>query len=490
MNITDLFNNRVFQQKDAPAVFIPGRNSPVTYYELWQDIQFKAENLKKAGVTEGTFVGLYYPSGYLYIVLTYALWQCRATVVPIPANSNRNEIAQIKDILDFEILIIPKSHFPVETALNIIHTHIIDGNTCLYFIKTLKTRQGNMNDLNPAFIRFTSGTTGQSKGVILSHETIYDRIHMANNVLKIEKTDSILWVLPMSHHFTVSIVSYLSFGASIILCKPFPPLSFWNSVQQFHATVIYGTPIHYEMLTCDVNIHAQSKKDHQLRLAVSTTTLLPAKTAQIFFQQYNIGISQAYGLIEVGLPCVNNEYPTIKMNSVGRINPNFMLRLEDIEIDEKHQLIWIKGKGMLDAYYFPWQTRDQILSDGWFCTGDLGYCDSDQFLYLTGRIKEVLNVAGYKCYPDEIENVLIEHPKVKEAHVFPHSHHRLGDVPWALVVLDSNLSSNAELDLKKYCSLFLASEKIPQRILFVDELPKNQDIKIIRNRLKEICRCD
>ena len=132
---------------------------------------------------------------------------------------------------------------------------------------------------------------------MLSHETIFDRIHAANEVLKIGPDDSVVWLLSMSYHFTVSIVAYLSFGAGIVLCPNYFGKTIVEAANWHGATLIYGSPVHFRMMA-----HETSGLPLHLRLAISTTTALTKEIEQAFYQRFGIPLSQAYGIIEIGLP--------------------------------------------------------------------------------------------------------------------------------------------------------------------------------------------
>src|SRR5262249_43436836 len=143
-------------------------------------------------------------------------------------------------------------------------------------------------EINSAFIRFTSGTTSASRGVVLSHESIADRIEAANEVLHIGPGDRVIWLLSMSHHFAVSIVSYLSFGAAIVLPPhPFAP-AILSSIRQHRGTLIYGAPAHYALLAGA----EQPGPLPGLRLALSTATALDLPTARKFQQRFGLPVAQ------------------------------------------------------------------------------------------------------------------------------------------------------------------------------------------------------
>ena len=222
-----------------------------------------------------------------------------------------------------------------------------------------------------------------------------------------------------------------------------------------------------------------------LRLVISTASSLDEATAEAFYRRFNIPLSQAYGIIEIGLPCINLDRQREKRGSVGRPLPAFEIQTSDIGLGDDLQEISIRGKGILDAYYHPWKTRKEIMPDGWFITGDLGKIDDEGHLHILGRSKEMISVAGMKVFPQEVEAILESHPGIKEACVFGHKHERMGEVPYARVVPAEDLSAvPSEEDLRKHCRSHLTTFKIPEKIDFVEELPRTASGKLLRRPIR------
>jgi long-chain acyl-CoA synthetase len=330
--------------------------------------------------------------------------------------------------------------------------------------------------VNAAFIRFTSGTTGQSKGVVLSHETIAERIHAANDVLRIGPDDRVIWLLSMSYHFTVSIVAYLSFGATIVLPANNLAAAVVEAAEANAATMLYGSPTHCALLAD----YPAGKPLPSLRIAISTTTAIDAAVAARFHARYGVPIAQAFGVIEIGLPCINLKFAGKKDGSVGQVLPAYEVRLDDIGFGADMKEIFFRGPGFLDAYYQPFRTRDELMPDGWFATRDVGMIDDDGCLYLRGRSKDVISVMGMKFFPQEVESVLLGHPLVKETAVFGVPHARTGEAPRARVVLrNGEEPAAAERELRQYALAHLASYKVPEKFEFVQALPKTASGKVL-----------
>jgi long-chain acyl-CoA synthetase len=477
MNLANILHETVRRQPKHLAVVGPREADSLTYAQLWEEIETLTVRLIAFGIGPKDTVALHYPSGRDYILLTYAIWRCGACVVPIAVELAPQEKRDLyREIgASFVISRIKDSTFLENTKATL--SKVLAHNTVVCSVPRLREHPQGFLDLNPAFLRFSSGTTGASKGVVLSHETVYDRIYVANKALKLGPEDRVMWLLSMSYHFTVSIVSYLTFGATIVLCRDHFARTIIDTVNRHGCTFMYGSPVHYDLMANDVGNDGMPT----LRRAISTASYLRSDVAQDFGERFGIPVSEAYGIIEVGLPCINVNQPEEKRGSVGRILDYFEVRLQKTTLGSQYRSIGVRGPGMLDAYYSPWRTRDQICSDGWFSTGDLGYVDSDGYLFITGRSKEVIITGGMKFFPLEIESILESHPEVQEAWVYAVPDDRMGELPNCQVVLKHENVSGA--DLRKFCWGKVAAFKIPREFRFVDELQRTASGKLVRQRL-------
>lgn len=480
INLFDVFCKTVEQQPERIAIQGPNDDQSYTYKQLQEFIEDTAENLKQAGLQPGMTLGLHYGSGVEYIALTYATWCCGACVAPIAVELMPPEKERIFKEIGLDLLVTEERYLDAfKDFICASPRGTLWNKTSITTLKNPRKHPAEFKHINGAFLRFTSGTTGTSKGVILSHQTIYERIHAANECLHIGTDDNIIWLLSMSYHFTVSIVAYLSFGASIVLCKNFFGSTIVQTATQHNATIIYGSPIHYQLMS-------SVKSDATLptlRLAISTTTALSQKIARAFYERFNLQLSEAYGIIEIGLPFINLHNTLGKSGSVGKLLPAYEIKLDETAAGDDLKEIKLRGKGIIDAYYDPWTKREDILNDGWFLTGDLGRIDEDGYLFIVGRSKEIINVGGMKCFPQEIEAVLVRYPGIKEAVVHAKSHGRFGEVPSAQVVLKPGHSEEITEDmLKEFCTQNLEILKIPEHIEFVDKLERTASGKLIRKK--------
>jgi long-chain acyl-CoA synthetase len=293
----------------------------------------------------------------------------------------------------------------------------------------------------------------------------------------ITSQDTVFWVLSMSFHFVVTILLFLRRGATIVLCGARFPDALIEGIRTHNGTFIYASPFHYSLLSrADSRVGDELKN---IRCAVSTAMKLPEPVAEDFFARFGFELTEAYGIIEVGLPFIRLSGAREKRGSVGKPLPDFEIALDKKDADGVGE-IRIRGKGMLDAYYSPWQSREDILSDGWFKTGDLGKLDRDGFLFIVGRGKDVINFVGMKVFALEVESVLNQHPQVKESLVYGAAHPQYGQLPMAKIVVREGQGAPDVSDLRRYCYQHLAQYKVPKDFEIVDELPKTASGKIKR----------
>jgi long-chain acyl-CoA synthetase len=334
--------------------------------------------------------------------------------------------------------------------------------------------------LNPALIRFSSGTTGKRKGVVLSHETLLERVRASNAGPGFGPGDRVIWILPMAHHFAVSIVLYLLHGATTVIEVSHLGEDVFRSLARHRGTALYASPFHYAMLAgCAAAAPVES-----LRLAVSTAAALPAATAAQFRERFGLPLTQALGIIECGLPLFNGLSAGTKPGSVGRPQPAYEASIRDasgreVGLGETGEL-FLRGPGFVDAYLSPWMPRATILEEGWFRAGDQAMRDPDGDIFLVGRSHSVINVGGMKCFPEEVEGVLNEHPKVLESRVIGQEHPTFGSVPVAEVVPRDPSDPPKPIELLSHCRARLSSYKLPMKTQIVPSVPKTPSGKILR----------
>lgn len=446
MNIVE----KIFQQADRSAVALISEGEEVTYGRL---IEMADAAAVPIAALPALRVGLDCPNGIAHVVLALAIVRAGKCLVPLASELSARERERVIR----------------ETGVGA----IVDASGAVREVTVaddLAFDEAALAALNPAFIRFSSGTTGTSKGIVLSHEGLLERVTAANRGLRIGPADRVVWILPMAHHFAVSIMLYLLHGAATVIVNSHLAEDVLAAARQHRGSVLYGAPFHHALLAAEGSGLAWP----DLRLAVSTAAPLPLATAQAFDARYGVPLSQGLGIIEVGLPLLNLDAAREKPGSVGRPLPDYRAEVRDD--GELH----LRGPGVFDAYLQPWRPREAVLEDGWFRTGDLARIDDDGHIHLLGRSHSVINVAGLKCFPEEIETVIAEVPGVAAVRVSGKANPRFGAVPIAEIEASDPAQPPKVARLAAHCREALARYKVPVEFRFVARVPRTASGKIQR----------
>jgi long-chain acyl-CoA synthetase len=479
VNLADLVVASVERHGQRAAVTDVRSGRSLTYDALARASEGVSTFLRSQGVERGQRIGLLSPNNIEYLPAAFGLLSTGACLVPLATHLARPELAQV--LVDVNVngcLAWPGADaLPSPGQRRALTGDVCDGFTFEWADRRTEGPAG-LCDLEPAFIRFTSGTTARSKGVVLSHAATLARVEAADAVLKLTPDDRILWVLPLAYHFAVTIVAYVKAGAQVILCPDTLPRTVADSIRGAGATVFYASPLHFERLG---NLSATGPLT-SLRLALSTSAPITDGVMARFEERYGVPVGQAYGIIEAGLPCINTRTDGLPSTSVGRAVPGYEMavythgggRVGAGVVGE----IGVRGSGLFSGYYAPWQRLEDVMRDGWFLTGDCGWLDDGGALHLTGRKKAVIFVAGLKFFPEEVEDCINRFPGVVESRVSGHAHPRLGQVPRAEIVV---ASAGCDIEaLRAHCVRALSPYKVPVEFDITPAIAKTSGGKILR----------
>lgn len=464
----------IFNRCDPAATALVEGDIAVSYGFLHERVEAAASALSASQfLPRHARVGISIPNGIDHIVWSLAVLQAGGVLVPIPGELAMPERMTLAVTTALHCVISTPGQ-PWEAGAEAVE---LGGTAMLHggFNHSALFNEAALNALNPALIRFSSGTTGRSKGVVLSHETLLARVTACNSGLSIGPGDRVLWLLPMAHHFAVSIILYLLHGATTVLAQSHLGEDLLSELAQSRATVIYASPFHHSLLASS----ASAGPLPHLRLAVSTAAALSASVAEKWLGVFGLPLTQGLGIIEGGLPLLNLRHAVDKPLSVGQPQAGFEVAIRDADERGIGELM-LRGPGFFDAYLDPWQPRDQVLDDGWLATGDLGSVDPDGCVTLAGRLKSVINVAGLKCFPEEVEAVLNQHPGVLESRVHGRPHGEMGMIPAARIILENPAVPLHRSSLLAHCRKHLAAYKVPLEITVVEELPRTASGKLKR----------
>ncbi|WP_449415301.1 malonate--CoA ligase [Ochrobactrum teleogrylli] len=339
-----------------------------------------------------------------------------------------------------------------------------------------------------AAILYTSGTTGRSKGAMLSHGNLLSNALTLRDSWHFTSADRLIHALPIFHThglFVASNVTLIS-GASMFLLPKFDPDQIVARLPK--TTVLMGVPTFYVRLSQDARINRESTA--RMRLFISGSAPLLNETHQTFFENTGHAILERYGMTETNMNTSNPYRGDRVAGTVGLPLPGVNIRVVDMESgtalpDGETGMLEVKGPNVFKGYWnMPEKTRAEFRDDGFFITGDLGLIDERGYIHIVGRGKDLVISGGYNIYPKEIESEIDLLDGVFESAVIGLPHKDFGEATTAVVVKKPG-SSLEENQVLAALSERLARYKLPKRILFVDELPRNTMGKVQKNILRE-----
>lgn len=359
-----------------------------------------------------------------------------------------------------------------------------EGNYLLH-----EPHQFDENDM--AVIFYTSGTTSYPKGVMLPPKTFESHFQIfIQSCYTYTPDDNLLCFVPFSHGYgSKSIfIPCIHFGATFVIMRSFHPLKVVEFIEKEKITHLFGVPSHYQQLLRREEFFGPLRS---LKAAFSAAALLKLETAREWKEKIGFYLDEGYGLIETctGVAFRKSSMP-IKLGHLGKY-PKDLVHIEIVDEDfnqlpagERGEIV-IRGDSVMIGYLNKREETNQAITNGWFHTGDMGYKTENDDIFMTGRIKDVINVAGIKVAPFEIEAELNEHPEVNEAAVVGVEDETYGEVVQAFVKPTSQ-GGRDERNLVVYLQKKLMNFQVPKKIIFVDEFPRNNMGKIDKNALRKI----
>jgi long-chain acyl-CoA synthetase len=340
-----------------------------------------------------------------------------------------------------------------------------------------------------AVILYTSGTTGKPKGAELTHGNLTRNVEIAIGLFELGPDDVILGALPLFHSFgqTCGLNACVAAGASLTLVPRFAPGAVLDAMARDGVTVFEGVPTMYAAL---LNEPDRDRFDvSKLRVCVSGGAALAVEILRGFEAAFGCVILEGYGLSETSpVACFNHPDREREPGSIGTPVDGVEMRVVDAERRDAPAgevgEIAIRGHNVMKGYWRrPEATAEAIDSAGWFYTGDMARIDERGRFFIVDRKKDLIIRGGYNVYPREIEEVLYEHPAVREAAVVGLPHPELGEEVGAAVVLKDD-ADVAPDDLRDFVRERIAAYKYPRRVWFVKELPKGPTGKVVKREIR------
>ncbi|PSU29318.1 long-chain-fatty-acid--CoA ligase [Photobacterium lutimaris] len=486
----------------------------LTYEQLNRLANQVANGLKGLGLEAGDKVALSCPNLPYFPAIYYGILKAGCTVVPLNVLFKSREVAY--HLADSEA----KAYFcfdgtPEMPIGEMGRSGFTEVKTCEHFIHiptpgyTSPAHDGEIHFTSwinqqpsdfithastgddTAVILYTSGTTGRPKGAELTHTNMLTNAMASQYLMRLSKLDTTLITLPLFHSFgqTVLMNASVLSGSSMVLIPRFDPKMVLEALDANQVTVFAGVPTMYIALLAASDHHQSliERVSINLRIGISGGAAMPVEVLKQFEQQFNIPILEGYGLSETAPVATFNHVDAERIpGSVGQPLCATAVKIiglkgEQVPAGELGE-ICINSPSVMKGYYNRPEATEEVLVDGWFHTGDIGRLDSNGYLYIIDRIKEMIVRGGYNVYPREVEEILMEHEAVSMVAVvgLPHAVH--GEEIHAFVVLDENHDAD-EQTLKAWCKAQLADYKYPRHVHFKSELPMSATGKILKRKL-------
>jgi long-chain acyl-CoA synthetase len=500
MNIAQNIERAAAHFPDQPAILFEGQR--ISYRELLTQVDRAARGLASLGVGPGDRVALFLPNIPAFPIAYLATVKLGAIAVSVNSMLTTGELRYVLEDAGVNALFTTEALMPAVTPLlgQVLPAYrviICEGSAagCLTLAELGDGHDGpfptrDMDRDAPAAILYTSGTTGRQKGATLSHGNVVSNMYSTGHAMRIDPADRAILFLPLFHCFGQNFIMNAAFNsaATVVLHRRFVPDAVLDSIARDGVTIFCAVPTIYIGL---LNAGVPRERLAGVRIYFSAAATMPVEIASRWREIYGKPVYEGYGLTETSpFACYNHEWEH-RQGSVGTPIEMVEMRVLDPEDREVPRGQWgeiaIKGPNVMLGYWNRPEASAEALRGGWFHTGDIGYMDEAGYIYLVDRVKDMINAAGFKIWPREVEEVLYQHEAVKECAVAGVADPLKGECARAWIVLRPGATWSEDAVLS-YCRERLAAYKVPESVVFADELPKSSTGKILKRVLRDQAR--
>ena len=493
--INDLIEKRAKELKNKIAY--ADETEKISYENLNIETKRLSFYLNEKKLNYGDAASIILPNSVNWIVSCFAIIRLGCLVVPISYDSTLSEIEYKLNDSNTKILITTneikdKIKKQLELKNEIQFITVDDQKADLNLTKIRKINHQSIllkDDINkPSYILYTSGTTGQPKGVLLTTRGMLWVIASCwMPIAGLNENSKVLSPLPLFHSYALnlSVLGILAAGASEFLLPKFSPIDIFNKTNKEEFNFLPGVPtmFHYLLST--------GKKDNlnlnNINKCVSAGAIMPAKLNYDFEEYFNLELLDGYGITETStMVTMNWSGKERNMGSCGLPLPGMSVRIVndndlDVKPGEEGELI-CRGPNVMIGYHKKENETDKILKNGWYYTGDLAKQDLNGFITITGRLKEIIIRGGQNISPTEVEEAILKNSKILDCAVVGLKHSELGEIPAAFVILKEGEIFN-ENEIKNFCTNELSKYKIPDIVKKIDFIPRTGSGKTMRYKL-------
>jgi acyl-CoA synthetase (AMP-forming)/AMP-acid ligase II/acyl carrier protein len=488
------------QTPDAVAIAASGR-APLTYARLARRQEALLAQLNELGIGRGDRVALVLPNGP-EMAVAFLAGASTATCAPLNPDYRESELDFFLADLEARAIVLPaEAESPAREIAGSRHIPIIElvpereaeaGVFTLTGAPVGAPRQaGPAEPDDVALVLHTSGTTSRPKMVPLTHRNLCAGATNVLRALQLSTEDRCLNVMPLFHihGLVAALLASLAAGASVACTPGFLATHFFDWLEELRPTWYTAVPTMHQSILGRADQNAEVIARRPLRLIRSSSSALPPQVMAGLEKAFGAPVIEAYGMTEASHQMASNPLQPRprKPGSVGLpAGPEIAVMNEagDLLPQGERGEIVIRGANVTRGYEKNPQANTEAFTHGWFRTGDQGTLDEEGYLFLTGRLKEIINRGGEKISPREIDEVLMDHPAVAQAVAFALPDPRLGEDVAAAVVLRPGAKTTAR-ELRRFAAGRLAEFKVPSRVVILEEIPKGPTGKLQRIGLAE-----
>jgi long-chain acyl-CoA synthetase len=492
LNLASILTESAERHPDSPAIRLG--ESELTYGALNDASARLATLLAERGMKRGDRIGVMLPNVPQFPIAYYGVLRAGGVVVPMNVLLKRREIAFYLEDSGAELLL--AWHEFAEEARNgaadagaeLIE---VEPGSLAEMLAEVEPTPGlvDTDEDDTAVILYTSGTTGKPKGAELTHANLHRNAEISSRTTcEVAAGNVVLGALPLFHSFgqSVGMNASLLVGACLTLVPKFDPGEALETMQRDGVTHFYGVPTMFGAL-----LHHPERDSFDtsaLRKCVTGGASMPVEVLRGFEEAFDAIVLEGYGLSETS-PVASSNHPDRerKPGSIGTPIEGVEMKVVDDDGEEVEQgevgEIVIRGHNIMKGYWQSPDATEEAMRGGWFHSGDMARTDEEGYFYIVDRKKDLIIRGGYNVYPREVEEVLYEHPKIREAAVVGVPHDEWGEEIGAAVVLHEGEELPPE-EVSAYVKERIAAYKYPRVVWFLDDLPKGPTGKILKREIK------
>jgi acyl-CoA synthetase (AMP-forming)/AMP-acid ligase II/thioesterase domain-containing protein/acyl carrier protein len=492
-------------QPQSVALIAPGRR-PLTYGALWREVELVVQNLNEQGIGRGDRVALVVSEAPEAAAAFLAVSAATACAPLNPAYKTEELRFYLEDLEPSAVIVQAGFQSPARSVAESLGVPVIellpqkDREAGAFSLELAVGKRPNVScdgrsrPDDVALLLHTSGTTSRPKLVLLTHKNLCVSATNIAKWLELTERDRCLNVMPLFHiHGLVgACLSSLFAGGSIVTGSALEIGEVFRSFHEYHPTWYTAVPTMHQSVLTHAKENPEAVLGHSLRFIRSCSASLPEKIMRGLESAFQVPVVEAYGMTEASHQIASNPLPPLgrKAGSVGLgSGTEVAIMADDGNLMARGEVgeIVIRGANVTSGYANNPEANEKSFVNRWFRTGDQGYIDEDGYLFINGRIKEIINRGGEKISPREVDDVLLQHPAVAQAATFAVPHRTLGEDIAAAIVLAPGQSVK-EQDIRCFVASRVAEFKVPRQIVIIDAIPKGPTGKLQRLDLAALLR--